>query len=160
MANLTRWGADSDDALQATSERHGAPRYIRKHPELHRSFWHHAAIAKRHALRALPRLMRSHRMQQRMKPPPGVEGATKPLYGRCAFVGSGHDLRCNPKGREIDAYEAVFRANAAQQLDNPASAVAAPGIAGNRTDFRVGCLHRSRALPSMRHEVCIVPANW
>ena len=36
-------------------------------------------------------------------------------YGTCAFVGSGHDLRCGaPRGGEIDGHEAVFRANAAQ----------------------------------------------
>ena len=84
----------------------------------------------------------------------------KPLYGRCAFVGSGHDLRCNPKGREIDGYDMVFRANAAQQFDNPSRAIADGSVAGNRTDFRVGCLHQSRALPSMRGEVCIIPARW
>ena len=59
--------------------------------------------------------------------------------GKCAFVGSGHDLRCHepPVGAEIDTtYDAVFRANAAQQHDHPHQHCVDPALAGRRTDFR------------------------
>eukprot|EP00966_Prymnesium_polylepis_P309240 7146218-Prymnesium_polylepis.1 len=44
-----------------------------------------------------------------------VTHSIRALLQRCAFVGSGHDLRCRPRGAEIDAHAAVFRANAGQQ---------------------------------------------
>ena len=56
---------------------------------------------------------------------------------RCAFVGSGHDLRCgDSRGREIDtAYDAVFRANAAQQLDHPHKHYISAERAGGRINI-------------------------
>ena len=84
---------------------------------------------------------------------------------RCAFVGSGHDLRCGAaRGREIDSlqlYDAVFRANNAQQLDHPQGHFIHPRRAGRRTDFRTNCLFNSTLLPSARNEsVCILPRGW
>ena len=82
---------------------------------------------------------------------------------RCAFVGSGHDLRCGEaRGREIDtAYDAVFRANAAQQLDHPHQHYISAERAGGRTDFRTNCLFNSTLLPSSSKErVCIIPRGW
>jgi hypothetical protein len=82
---------------------------------------------------------------------------------RCAFVGSGHDLRCGtPRGAEIDSsYDAVFRANAAQQLDHPHRHFISPERAGTQTDFRANCLFNSSLLPSSKHEsVCIIPRGW
>mmetsp|Transcript_38488 Transcript_38488/g.87453 ORF Transcript_38488/g.87453 Transcript_38488/m.87453 type:complete len:520 (-) Transcript_38488:135-1694(-) len=45
-----------------------------------------------------------------------IDSTNRPLrFETCAFVGSGHDLRCGPpRGAEIDAHDAVFRANAFQ----------------------------------------------
>lgn len=78
----------------------------------------------------------------------------------CAFVGSGHDLRCGAhRGREIDAHDAVFRANGAQQPENRGRFMP-PEMLGGRTDFRVNCLDNSSALPSMRSEVCVIPLSW
>lgn len=86
---------------------------------------------------------------------------------RCAFVGSGHDLRCNDrhgrrKGREIDTgFDAVFRSNAAQQLDHPHKHYINASYAGRRTDFRTNCLFRSQMLPSAKDEsLCMLPKGW
>ena len=83
-------------------------------------------------------------------------------HARCAFVGSGHDLRCGrPVGRVIDgAYDAVFRANAAQQLDHPQHHYISPKRAGRRTDYRTNCLHRSQLLSRRSNETCILPRSW
>jgi len=78
----------------------------------------------------------------------------------CAFVGSGHDLRCGTRrGREIDAHDAVFRANHAQQPEC-ADRYLSPELLGGRTDFRVNCLYNSSAPPSTHAEVCVVPFTW
>lgn len=62
------------------------------------------------------------------------------------MVGSGQELRCGRLGSTIDAYDAVFRANTAQQLDNPDRPVAPVESVGARTTFRVNCLiHASAA---------------
>lgn len=53
------------------------------------------------------------------------------MFRSCA--GSGHDLRCRPRGIEIDAHEAVFRANGAQQAGNSNRQTASHHIAGTRT---------------------------
>ena len=109
-------------------------------------------------------------------------GYHRPLmYKSCAFVGSGHDLRCGrPKGSEIDAHDAVFRANAAQAMaarrDHQADASIARGTqvdssshsigavqAGGRTDFRVNCLFNSTliAAPTARtREICVISHGW
>ena len=104
------------------------------------------------------------------------------MFGRCAVVGSGHDVKCSaqPHGLDIDAADAVFRSNAAQpstpshpQLfygshqDPSVAAVVRgylklntidPGRAGMRTSFRTNCLFGSRAVST--EEVCIVPREW
>eukprot|EP00966_Prymnesium_polylepis_P225735 5221557-Prymnesium_polylepis.2 len=101
---------------------------------------------------------------------PGFNKATRSstytplMYKRCAFVGSGHDLRCGQRsGQEIDAHEAIFRANAAQaapakhevpqgpgdtgsvqrwltrskyDTDHPSTHSIGAALAGSRTDFR------------------------
>ena len=91
----------------------------------------------------------------------GLPSARQSLsHGTCAFVGSGHDLRCGAaRGAEIDAHDAVFRANAAQQREAQDRWIDS-ARAGRRTDYRVNCLHESRAVPSMRDEVCILPLPW
>ena len=100
-------------------------------------------------------------------------------YPRCAFVGSGHDLRCGfPRGVEIDEHDAVFRANAAQGAAHETGTVASTEIhtdtrtrlsahsisaarAGRRTDFRVSCLFNSELISNRsRSEVCIIPQRW
>lgn len=62
------------------------------------------------------------------------DGYNKPLSFRsCAFVGSGHDLRCGlPRGAEIDAHDAIFRANAFQ-----APPLQPPNGAGPKTSSAV-----------------------
>ena len=59
----------------------------------------------------------------------------------------------------VDAHDAVFRANAAQQPEMRARYLS-PEMAGSRTDYRVNCLQNSSALPSMRSETCVVPLTW
>ena len=102
-------------------------------------------------LEALPELLSAADATMRT----GAKGAGR----TCAFVGSGHDLRCARRGREIDAHDAIFRANGAQQPEDRGRFMP-PEMLGARTDYRVNCLHNSSALPSMRSEVCIIPLPW
>ena len=103
-------------------------------------------------LEALPELLSAADATMRT----GAKGVGR----TCAFVGSGHDLRCGARrGREIDAHDAIFRANGAQQPENRGRFMP-PEMLGARTDFRVNCLDNSSALPSMRSEVCIIPLSW
>ena len=87
-------------------------------------------------------------------------------FDTCAVVWTGHDLKCHPSGPEINAHDAVVRANSGQQVDNPLrttvarSMSAPPAVAGSRTDFRVNCLHDSKVLRSTRDEICVVPYIW
>ena len=57
---------------------------------------------------------------QQHQPPPASPQSKRPFektFKKCAVVGSGHDLRCgDAKGAEIDAHDAVFRANGAQAV--------------------------------------------
>ena len=110
----------------------------------------------RDEVKALARLLNSSRSTFTMR-----------RFGRCAFVGSGHDLGCRSQGQEIDGAEAVFRANGGQQFDNPYVDKISPrgvyvdaSIAGRRTDARVFCLHDSKVLESSKHEVCILTPRW
>ena len=86
---------------------------------------------------------------------------------RCAFVGSGHDLRCGaPRGREIDsAFDLVFRANAAQLHGAPVAAgnvppVAHSDIAGSRTDIRVNGMVRSRVWDGRTTKMQLISRAW
>lgn len=107
-------------------------------------------------------------------------------WQRCAVVGSGHSLRCgSERGSEIDAHDAVIRANAAQTLatdvsprmhqpptsSDPALASREASVhdslarfriatsrAGSRTTLRVNCLYGEWALVSERG--CIVSRRW
>lgn len=98
-------------------------------------------------------------------------------FGTCAFVGSGHDLNCGGQpgfGAEIDAHDAVFRANAFQAAARePASQQTqhslsrfrvSPQRGGTRTTYRTNCFHGSKPLRSMAHKpettTCIVSYNW
>ena len=87
-------------------------------------------------------------------PSPALARAYTPQHFRtCAVVGSGHDLRCGqPRGREIDAHDAVFRSNAAQHGEGMVGFQAAQAKAlrkqridaeraGRRTTFRVSCIY-------------------
>jgi len=113
---------------------------------------------------------------------------TPQQHARCAFVGNGFSLRCGPEyGAEIDAHEAIFRANGAQfdeagiirryELQVNASKKqikmghqflrfvrrnSVPSRqAGSRTDYRVSCLVNSAAMHSPgANETCIVPRRW
>ena len=103
-------------------------------------------------LEALPELLSAADATMRA----GAKGVGR----TCAFVGSGHDLRCGARrGREIDGHDAIFRANGAQQPENRGRFMPSEML-GARTDFRVNCLDNSSALPSMRSEVCIIPLSW
>jgi hypothetical protein len=89
----------------------------------------------------------------------------------CAVVGSGHTLRCGQSsgmGAEIDAQDAVFRANAQQYTIAPklskqhAATLRRMRIdtndAGNRTTYRVNCLFANQWTDAS--ETCIVSHAW
>ena len=111
-----------------------------------------------------------------------------PRYERCAVVGSGHDLLCYQpsRGREIDAADAVWRANAAQhaQLSHASLLPLARGegpqlgrgralellgghsgsvaLAGGRTTHRVNCLFEAYGVRSASTPpaACVVGHAW
>jgi hypothetical protein len=124
-------------------------------------------------------------------PPPQPGAFASPWlarsYGRCAVVGSGHDLRCGERrGGSIDSSDAIFRSNFAQQagrvsrpdlFHRPANDSVnrdpaiytylahylaknsiEPSRAGTRTDFRTNCLFASHAVNT--REVCVVSRHF
>lgn len=71
-------------------------------------------------------------------------------YAKCAFVGSGN---LKTKGKEIDSYDAVFRANT--HVNNFSKF---EFIAGTRMDYVSNCLFNGRVPKHVTN--CIVPSSW
>lgn len=77
---------------------------------------------------------------------PYTHPACNPLHPTLQPRVSHESLRPNAPRRAIDGHDAIFRANTAQQLDNPDQPVAPAESVGGRTTFRLNCLvHASAA---------------
>ena len=112
-----------------------------------------------------PRRFPSNDIFETASPSPGVRHGAAGGRGRCAFVGSGHSLRCGgPRGQEIDAHEVVVRANRANLQTGTAHGKASLAYlsaqrVGARTDVRINCLDGSRAWGGAE-EVCAISYSW